>query len=702
MTKLTSALIERGLVTPEQMEDARYKQIGAKKPLHEVLLDMGFLSEEALFKAASEVFGVPVSSLESERIDPAAVEALPYEYSRKYGVFPLRKENSSLVVATGDPQNIIALDDLRSITGLSIKPVLALQSDISKYTEKYYQADESIYSLVKNIVEDKDKVEVKKESPVKPAHDPGDFRIDSSPVVRIVNLILSEAVKSRASDIHIEPFEKFTEVRYRVDGFLKRIMKLPNNMSRAIIARVKILAELDIAEKRKPQDGRIKISMGGNKIDLRVSSVPVFYGEKIVIRVLDPSQARVNIKDLGLMQEEFDLLKAAVRRTQGMILLTGPTGSGKTSTIYAALADANSETVNIITVEDPVEYQIEGINQIQVNPSKNLNFSNGLKSILRQDPDIIFVGEIRDYETAEMAFRSSLTGHLVFSTLHTNSASATVTRLKDIGIEPFLISSSLILVVAQRLVRVICPHCIEMYEPERRILEKYRLYLKKAGVREFYRGAGCEECGYSGFLGRTAIFEMLEFNEKIRELISKNATEAEILAEAEKNSFRTLAESGIMKVASRITTIEEVDRTTEMTGQKDKSTPPGDERETPRILIADDEEGIRTILEKRLLSSGYEVMTALNGREAVGMAFKEKPDLVIMDIMMPEMDGIQATRKLRESLETASIPVLMLTAKKDKRSELEGIDAGADDYMTKPFDRDKLLARIKMLLRRAG
>lgn len=702
MSKITNELIRKKLITPEQLEDARYKRIGAKKPLHEVLIDMGFIKEKDLLNVASEVFGVAASPIKAERFDPEVLSAIPYEVAKKYGVFPLRKEESALLIATGDPQNIVALDDLRSITGMGIRPILTSSSDIKDYTEKYYQADESIYNLVKNIVEEKDKVEVKKESPQQIVHDPNGFSIGSSPVVRIVNLILSEAVKTRASDIHIEPFERYTEVRYRVDGLLKNIMKLPNNMSNTVIARVKILAELDIAEKRKPQDGRLKISIGGNRVDLRVSSIPVFYGEKIVIRVLDPRQTKVNIKDLGLMGEELELLKEAVRRTQGMILITGPTGSGKTSTIYAALADVNGETVNIITIEDPVEYQIEGINQIQVNPAKNLNFSTGLKSILRQDPDVIFVGEIRDYETAEMAFRSSLTGHLVFSTLHTNNAIATVARLKDMGVEPYLTSSSIILIVAQRLVRLVCNNCREVYEPEARVLNRYKPYLKKLGVREFYRGAGCEECGYSGFRGRTAIFEMLEFNDKIRDLIMKNASEMDILIEARKNRFSTLVESGIIKVARQITTLEEIDRTTEMSGEANIILPDSDEIFSTRILIADDEEGIRTILEKRLIFAGYEVLIANNGREAVGMAFKEKPDLIIMDIMMPEMDGIEATRRLRKSLETASIPILMLTAKNDKQSELEGIDAGADDYLTKPFDADKLLARIKMLLRRAG
>ncbi len=699
MTRLTNTLVEKQMVTPEQVEDARDKQIGAKKPIHELLIDMGFIKEDALIKTASEIFDLPVSELKSEEIDTTVLELIPYDLAKRYGIFPLRREGGKLLVATVDPQNVVVMDDIQSLTGIPVKPVLAAKSDISGCIEKYYLLDDSIYDLVKNIVSDKEDITVKKESPSKKPYELKKLHIESSPVIRIVNLVLSEAVKSKASDIHIEPFEEFTEVRYRIDGFLKNIMKLPNNISPAIIGRIKILSDLDIAEKRKPQDGRIKISIGDRKVDLRVSSVPVYHGEKIVIRVLDPGQAKVNIKELGLMDKDFKLLNNSIHSSQGMILITGPTGSGKTSTIYAALDEVNNESVNIVTIEDPVEYQIKGINQIQVNPAKELNFSTGLKSILRQDPDIIFVGEIRDSETAKIAFRSSMTGHLVFSTLHTNSAVSTVTRLKDIGVDPYLISSSLILIVAQRLVRLVCPHCKESYEPSKVLLEKFSSIISYLKITSFYRGGGCEECGYSGFKGRTAIFEMLSFNDRIREMISRNASEAHLLAQARKNNFTTLAESGILKVSKHLTTIEEVDRITEITDNPEHIKKEKSDRKT-KILVADDEEGIQAILAKRLKDAGYDVISALNGEEALRLAFTKKPDLIIMDIMMPVMDGIQATRKLRERLHTASIPVIMLTAKKDKRSELEGIDAGADDYITKPFDKDKLLARIKMLLRR--
>ncbi|MGB2651789.1 MAG: ATPase, T2SS/T4P/T4SS family [Candidatus Omnitrophota bacterium] len=705
MATLVDALIKENLLTIEQLNDAKDKQIGAKKPIQDILVEMGFLLEEDLIKVSSKVFGMPVVDLSKEKVDIAVTKRVPYETAKKYGVVPLRREGDELLLAMSNPQDIIALDDLSIMTGMRIKPVLGVRSDIAECIEKQYQSDESIYDLLKNVVVDS-KVEIIKEKKEKEGlMDLGDLRVESSPVVRLVDLMLNDAVNNRASDIHIEPQENFTEIRYRIDGDLKSVMKVPAKLQSALAARIKIMAEMDIAEKRKPQDGRIRIYLKGREIDLRISTVPTFHGEKVVARLLDKKQAVITLDKIGFGKDEVAIFKKAITTPQGMVLVTGPTGSGKTSTLYAALNSVKDETKNIITIEDPIEYLCEGINQMQVNPIKDFTFATGLKSILRQDPNIILVGEIRDRDTADIAFRASLTGHLVFSTLHTNSAVASIARLLDVGLEPYLIASSLLLVIAQRLVRVVCPYCKEEYTPNEDVMRKFRAYMDKLGISVFYRGKGCEKCGFTGYQGRTAVFEMFQVDEEIKKLISAGASEGDISEVARKKGLRTLAESGMEKVARGETTIEEIDKIIgageEMAGPAEANAGPEPQRrEKLKLLIADDEDDIRKMLVKRLNLAGYDVVEAVNGKEAVECASKEKPDLIVMDVMMPEMDGFQATKLLRSRLETAVIPVIMLTAKKDKESELAGLDAGADDYLTKPYDKDKLLARIKILLRR--
>lgn len=698
MSQLINALLDKKLINAEQLQDARNKQLGAKKPLHELLVEMGFLKEEALIKVASDVFKLPIIHIENETIDVSVLELLPYDRAKLYGAFPLRKEKGEILIAMVDPQDVIALDDLQIITGMKVKPVLSTKSDISRYIEKYYHADESIYNLMKNIVDDT------KVSLVEAGKSNQDWSgLESlkgqvSPVIRMVDLIIIEAVKSRASDIHIEPFADFVEVRYRIDGFLKSVMKLPKKLFNPLSSRIKILSGLDITEKLKSQDGRSKIMINENQIDLRISIIPAFYGEKIVIRVLDARYTRVSLESIGFQQDEFAIFKEAIKKPQGMILVTGPTSSGKTSTIYAALNEINDESINIITIEDPVEYKIEGVNQIQINPFKDVTFSSGLRSILRQDPNVILVGEIRDKDTADIAFRASLTGHLVFSTLHTNNAIASITRLKDIGLDAYIISSSLIFVLAQRLVRVICPHCKEPYNPSADLIDNYRVLINKLKIKQFFKGAGCQKCNYVGFLGRTAIFEILRVNDQIKELILKDSSEKVIFEAAASHGFKNLVESGVIKVSQGITTLEEVKRVSD--DQENESIEAKRSDKEVTILVVDDEDDLRKIISKRLAYAGYKVIGARDGQEAIELVFKEKPDLVIMDIMMPNIDGIEATKKLRSNLETASLPIIMLTAKKDPKSELQGIDAGADDYIVKPFDGDKLLARVKMLLRR--
>ncbi|MFH1664764.1 MAG: ATPase, T2SS/T4P/T4SS family [Candidatus Omnitrophota bacterium] len=704
MNVLLKALIEEGLITEEQVREALDKQFGAKKPIQELLVEMDFIKEDELVKISSRVFNMPVTNLNREHIDPNAIKAISYETAKRYGVLPIRVEGNTLVVATSDPTGVITLDDIRAIARMNVKPLLSTRSQIAASIEKYYQSDDVLYDLLKNVGEET-KVEVLKAAKPGDKHfDMGSLSSSHAPVVKLVNIILSDAVKMRASDIHIEPQENSVKVRYRIDGDLRNIMDVPKNVQNAVTARIKIMAELDPAETRKVQDGRTGISVFGRNIDLRVSMVPAYYGEKAVLRILDPKEARVDLETLGFSDRAKDLLKQAVALPQGMILVTGPTGSGKTSTLYAAINYVKSEAKNIITLEDPIEYSMEGINQIQIHPVKNITFASGLRSILRQDPNIILVGEIRDEETAKIAFGASMTGHLVMSTLHTNSAVATVTRLLNIGVEPYLISSAVTLIMAQRLIKIICPDCKEEYEPDAKLVKKFKEYIDKYNIKKFYHGKGCDRCMFTGYHGRTAIFELLGMNDKLRELVIGHASEEELFEEGRKSGLNTLAESGIQKVAQGRSTLEEVAGVVtivESDMEAAPKTPETPEKETPQtILVADDEEHIARIIENRLKSAGYEVIKAKDGMEAVERALRDKPDLIVMDYMMPKMNGIEAIKTLRSKLETAVIPIMMLTAKKDADSEMEGLDAGADDYITKPFDGQRLLARIKMLLRR--
>ncbi len=700
MSILIDALIEEKLITKEQLQDALDKQMGAKKPIQELIVEMGFVKEEDLIRVASKVFKTPVLALSKEKINSSVTQLISCKAAKRYGVFPVGKEGDKIVLAMSDPQDVLVLDDIKSMTNMEIKPVLSTKSDIAGCIEKYYQLDDALYDLLKNIADDA-KVEIDKEGRLDSGLCEGAaIGSEHEPVVRLVNLIISGAVKGRASDIHIEPQDNFVEVRYRIDGDLRNIMQIPSQFHNSLVARVKILAEMDIAEKRKPQDGRTRILVNDRKVDLRISILPTFYGEKVVARLLDAKEARIDLDMIGFEKEELNIFKDALGRPQGMILVTGPTGSGKTSTLYAALNFIKSETTNIVTIEDPIEYLIDGINQMQVNPKINVNFATGLRSILRQDPNVILVGEIRDRETAEIAFKSSLTGHLVFSTLHTNNSVATITRLSNIGLEPYLIASSVILIVSQRLIKLTCTGCKVAYTPDKKAADRFGIYIRESKVKKFYRGKGCQRCGFTGFLGRTAIFEVLRVDEKIRDLISKKSAEDSIFEEARKGGLRPLAKSGIEKVAGGLTTLEEVAKVVDAVEEDRAARPPAKTRENPKILVADDEEDILKILEKRLNMAGYDVIKAKNGKEAVERAFRERPDLIIMDIMMPEVDGFEATKILRSKLETAVIPILMLTAKKDKESEIKGLDLGADDYISKPFDKAKLLARIKMLLRR--
>ncbi|MCU0665498.1 MAG: Flp pilus assembly complex ATPase component TadA [Candidatus Omnitrophica bacterium] len=699
MPNLAEFLLNENLITASQLNDAKTKQIGAKKPIQELLVEMGFISEENILAASSRFFKLPIIDISQEKIDPAATKLLPYAIARRHGVFPLRKENDNLALAISDPQDVLAIDDIKmAVPAVKLQLVFAARSQITKLIDTHYNSDDSVYDILKNFHES-EQLQLIQDS-VPEDYSDVSVKYENSPAIRLANIILSDAIKARASDIHIEPKEKISIIRYRVDGDLRNILEIPINFHLSLSARIKILAHLDIAESRKPQDGRIKVTLGNRQIDLRVSILPAFYGESIAIRILDPQEARKPLDQIGLSTREVQMLKETLKKPQGMNLVTGPTGSGKTTTIYAALNFVKTEAKNIITIEDPIEYLIDGVNQMQVNLAKDVTFANGLRNILRQDPNVIMVGEIRDRDTADIAFRSALTGHQVFSTVHTNSAIATVTRLLDIGLQPYIIASSLNIIIAQRLIRIICPHCKTEDAPLADIKEKLMPYIQELNITKFYRGKGCEKCAFSGYLGRTGIFELVIINDRLKQLISQKVNEDSLFQEAKNSGMVPLLKSGMQKVADGVTTLEEVIKVVgisqeEQLSQKSKKT-----GQVFKILIADDEEDILQVLQRRLLAAGYEVDMARDGGELVELAYKQKPDLIISDVTMPKVNGFEAVKKLRSSLQTASVPVIILTARQDKESEIAGLDFGADDYITKPFDADKILARVKMLLRR--
>jgi general secretion pathway protein E len=501
-----------------------------------------------------------IEAVRDEDVEPALIREVPLSFAKGNMVMPLRRENGSLVAAVADEKGMLAVRELAGHFGLAPLPLAASSGVVIEAINRFYGQVGSAEEVMDNITgEDLSSVATEFARPKDILE-----LTEEAPIIRLLNAILQQAVKERASDIHIEPYEKELEVRMRVDGILHKVLSPPKIIQDALISRVKIMASLDIAEKRLPQDGRIRLLIGGGDVDIRVSIVPTTYGERAVLRLLDRKQGLIGLWEVGLNKDDELLIEGLLKRTNGIVLVTGPTGSGKTTTLYAALNRVHSEEKNIITVEDPVEYQLKGIGQIQVNPRIGLTFASGLRSILRQDPDVIMVGEIRDVDTAEIAIQASLTGHLVLSTLHTNDAPSALVRLADMGVEPFLVASSLIGVLAQRLVRTVCPYCKEEYEPTKTEKDYFsELGLITDKLFKLYRGKGCEKCKGAGYLGRTGIFEFLAVTDDIRRMISDRTDSQRIKAAAVSKGMKTLRTDGFEKAMKGITTVEEVLRVTQ-------------------------------------------------------------------------------------------------------------------------------------------
>jgi len=542
-------------LTDEQLHQAMAAQRESGQPLAEVIVNLGFCSQDQVHSLISRHAGVPLVQIRERDLNPQVISLIPAELAYRHQALPLSADGSSIRVAIADPFGIAAADDIRMVTGLSVELVYANPQDIRRLVEEHY-----VRRMMADTTEEE--VQILEES----EEEIGDLErmAREATVIKFVNLILRQAVQERASDVHVEPFEKGVRVRYRIDGVLHEISSPPRRLQAAIISRLKIMANLDIAERRLPQDGRIKSKIAAREIDIRVSTVPTLYGESVVLRLLDRSAMSYTMETIGMLPDARKKMERLISLPHGMILATGPTGSGKTTTLYAALRRAYSPAKKVITIEDPIEYQLDGINQIQVHPKIGLTFANGLRHILRQDPDIIMVGEIRDPETAEIAIHSALTGHLVFSTLHTNDAAGAVTRLLEMGVEPYLVASSVEAVLAQRLVRLICSKCRAPCKDADEIIAKFSENGVKVGrARELHRGRGCEQCKQTGYKGRTGIYELLVMDDRIRSLVLERAPAGAIRDVACEHGMRTLRQDGWNKVLNGITTAEEVVRVTQ-------------------------------------------------------------------------------------------------------------------------------------------
>jgi len=556
-------LVEKGIITPEQLETGLLEQKKCGELICEILVKLGFAPQEKIFSILAEQLDVAYVDLKNKLIDPFVISKISAKFASHYRIIPIEFKNQTITIAMANPLDIRTIDDIRLLSGLEVKPVLSSDQEIQEAIRKYYGVGADTLEKIiaqtpsERITEEKDKIE-----------DVASLSQDAS-IVKFVNQILSEAVKDRATDIHIEPFCDELRVRFRIDGVLYNI-NIPDAIKRfhqAIVSRIKVMAQMNIAEHRLPQDGRIKIKIKEEELDLRISTIPTTFGETVHMRILG-SKLFINLESLGLLDKDLKIIEEMIKKPHGIVFVTGPTGSGKSTTLYAALSHINSEDIKIITIEDPVEYQLKGVNQIQIFPKISLNFATALRHMLRHDPDVMMVGEVRDYETAEIAIRAALTGHLVFSTLHTNDAAGAVTRLLDMGIEPFLVSSSLECLIAQRLVRVICPSCKFLLDEQRR-----KAIIGQIGSSDIikkdmqlYEGRGCPECRFTGYKGRTAIYEMLVMTESIRDMVLKRASAQAIKQKAISEGMHTLRQDGLRKILQGVTTFAEVVRVTQKDG----------------------------------------------------------------------------------------------------------------------------------------
>lgn len=561
--KLIKILIDKNLIKESDLERALSVQREKGGSLSDILVGLSLISRNDLMIVLSEGLGIPPINLSRYKIDPNVIKLIPKKIARNYRILPISQMGNTLIIVMVDPLNILAIDDIKALTGFKINLVITTEKDIAEALGQYY--DESSYAAIEKIIDDMDEGSSIKflESSSESMETSLDLlkMTQDAPVVKITNLLLAEAVNLRASDILVEPLDTELRIRYRVDGILREGKRPPKILHNAIVSRLKVMSDLDIAERRLPQDGRFKVRLQGREVDFRISVLPSSMGEKVALRILDKSQANLDITKLGFDEKSLEVIRKAAAKPHGMILMCGPTGCGKTTTLYSVLEHVNSVEKNLVTVEDPIEYVLEGVNQVAVRPEIGLTFAAALRSILRQDPNIIMIGEIRDFDTVDIAIKAALTGHLVLSTLHTTTATGSIIRLVNMGLEPFLITSSIVLVGAQRLVRKICAGCKEPYRASPEVLEKLNIKAD-TGRATFYQGKGCSSCLNTGYKGRIALIEVLELSPKIKSLILEDAQEYKIREEARREGMNTLRENGMQLALDGVTTLDEVLRVT--------------------------------------------------------------------------------------------------------------------------------------------
>jgi type II secretory ATPase GspE/PulE/Tfp pilus assembly ATPase PilB-like protein/CheY-like chemotaxis protein len=740
-----------GLLSAEQLEQLRAQPV---ESLWDDVSRRGWLADEALVKAVADRFRMRVGDV--NMVSQQARELVPEALARKYRILPLSISDSVLDIATSDPLDLDCERTLAFALGRTVRMSIAAPKRINDRLDEVYRPENVFEKILENVQGTYD-VENIGDTIDEGELDLGAAQAGARPVIQLVDRIIAEGIQSRASDIHLEPEESGVAVRYRIDGVLRQVMVLPKPAGIPLVSRIKIMASLDIADRLRPQDGRARVAVSGNRVDLRVSTLPASQGEKVVIRILDQRSTILSLDSLGLLPDEMTAIQELLQAREGIVLVTGPTGSGKTTTLYSMLRAVQGRGVNIVTVEDPVEYRLQGIVQVQVNEKAGLTFPAALRSILRQDPDVILVGEIRDKETANIAIQASLTGHLVLSTLHTNDAASSVTRLVDIGIESYKIAAALKGVVAQRLMRRICPHCRELSVGQ--VPDRLRRWFPDQGT--LYRAVGCPECSMTGYRGRLAIEEVLQANDEVERRIAGNETVERINDAARETGMRSLWESGVQHVRQGETTIEELLRvleapqeqgrvtssssvprpvtgegpsarssSTSLRAQEDDEEPPSvpsprrsGGRKLPasftgesfelvedpaslkrpaakRILLVEDEDSLRRVMKDLLEREGFLVNEAADGVIALDEIDRLAPDLVVLDLNLPRLDGYGVLSHLRARPATQKLPVIVLTAKGDEDSEVRVFEYGASDYLTKPFRARALSARIHSLLDR--
>jgi type II secretory ATPase GspE/PulE/Tfp pilus assembly ATPase PilB-like protein/ActR/RegA family two-component response regulator len=723
-------LIRAGVVDHDTVAKAAAAQPASGATFGRVLANLGLADEALVASTIASALHLEYFDNDASSVPVAVGKLLPGDFCRKRRAVPLGMDGNLLRLAVVDPMDDAALQDVRFRTGKKTVAVVVTETRFDMLCDWIYPQLKSeaatdqtrAYDALTGVspageVEPSSESEYELIDPETLAQD-----VKLPPIVRLVNLILSEAASAGASDVHIEPQEALLQVRHRVDGQLRDVLTIPHHLQDQTISRLKIISGMDIAERRKPQDGRSRLRFEGRRIDLRVSTLPTQFGEKVVIRLLNSDRGIQPLDQIGLSPANLKSMQKFLAHAQGLVLVTGPTGSGKTSTLYTALKSIKSSTNNIITLEDPIELQLPGVNQIQINARAGLTFTTGLRSILRQDPNVILVGEIRDHETADIALQAAQTGHLLLSTLHTNDAPSTLTRLFDLGIQPFLVASSILGIVAQRLVRRPCPSCAVPQPPSPETIERAGGASRLPAEAQWVAGKGCPACQESGFKGRIAIHEILDVNDEVRALIAERAPEQAIKKAARRAGMRTLFEDGVEKAALGLTTLDEVlravsrDEADEMP-RHSRAAPAVEAMPVaaapdgrpafaavsgrPRVLVVEDSPTIASVVKYFLELEGFEVLLAADGQIGFETALRERPDVIVSDVSMPRMGGIAMVKALRSDSTTAAVRILMLTSEDSVEAETDGLAAGADDYILKPVEPRRLSARVKSLLARS-